>query len=250
MSIDVENLTIACGPRLLVSVRNGDEARSALAGGCGIIDIKEPHRGSLGMADVAEIAAVIAVVDGRAPVSAALGEAVDWQPGSVPALPAGLQFAKLGMAGLGSNGVGRWLEIRRAFSDRGPSPRNWVAVAYADWKPANAPEPERIIEAAAESDCRVVLFDTFAKSGSTLLDRVTVDELEEWMEQIHNAGMQAALAGGVTRENLATLLPLGAEIIGIRGAACTGGLRTGRICEESIRGFRAAMHSGGWVARP
>ena len=37
--------------RLLVSVRNGQEAEAALAGGAHVIDVKEPARGSLGRAD-------------------------------------------------------------------------------------------------------------------------------------------------------------------------------------------------------
>src|SRR5579872_3508444 len=46
-------------PRLLVSVRNLAEAESALAGGCDILDIKEPAHGAMGMADVATIAAIV-----------------------------------------------------------------------------------------------------------------------------------------------------------------------------------------------
>src|SRR5271166_6814929 len=36
--------------RLLISVRSADEARTALAGGASIIDVKEPDHGSLGQA--------------------------------------------------------------------------------------------------------------------------------------------------------------------------------------------------------
>ena len=38
---------------LLVSVRSADEARTALAGGATVIDVKEPERGPLGRADPA-----------------------------------------------------------------------------------------------------------------------------------------------------------------------------------------------------
>ena len=61
-------------PRLLVSVRDAAEAAAALAGGAALIDVKEPARGSLGRADAATIAAVVAAVGGRVPVSVALGE--------------------------------------------------------------------------------------------------------------------------------------------------------------------------------
>src|SRR3954452_14348343 len=64
-------------PGLLVSVRSAAEALSALAGGADVIDVKEPDRGSLGAADEETISAIVRAVDGRAPVSAALGELVD-----------------------------------------------------------------------------------------------------------------------------------------------------------------------------
>ena len=48
----------ADGMRLLVSVRSLDEAVEAISGGCDILDVKEPGRGSLGMADLREIVAV------------------------------------------------------------------------------------------------------------------------------------------------------------------------------------------------
>ena len=38
-------------PQLLVSVRSAGEAVDALAGGCQILDVKDPSRGSLGRAD-------------------------------------------------------------------------------------------------------------------------------------------------------------------------------------------------------
>ena len=37
--------------RLLISVRDAAEARSAIAGGTDVIDVKEPSRGPLGRAD-------------------------------------------------------------------------------------------------------------------------------------------------------------------------------------------------------
>src|SRR3954469_22907203 len=79
--------------RLLVSVRSAAEAEAALAGGADIIDVKEPSRGSLGMADETVIQDVVATVAGRAPVSVALGDLADNR--AYAALP-GVTWAKLG----------------------------------------------------------------------------------------------------------------------------------------------------------
>ncbi|MEK6259990.1 MAG: (5-formylfuran-3-yl)methyl phosphate synthase, partial [Planctomycetota bacterium] len=45
-------------PRLLVSVRSPEEALAAIEGGADILDVKEPTRGSLGMANIEIIAAI------------------------------------------------------------------------------------------------------------------------------------------------------------------------------------------------
>src|SRR5262245_40260453 len=62
---------------LLVSVRSVEEAEAALAGGAGLIDVKEPNNGALGFAGVEVIAAVLRMVAAQRPVSAALGELSD-----------------------------------------------------------------------------------------------------------------------------------------------------------------------------
>ena len=55
---------------LLVSVRNGEEAAQALAGGAAVVDVKEPARGALGRADFGRLAEVVEAVGGRVPLSA------------------------------------------------------------------------------------------------------------------------------------------------------------------------------------
>src|SRR4051812_39902678 len=81
-------------PGLLVSVRSPQEALAALAGGADIIDVKEPANGSLGRAEDDVIRAVVDVVAGRRPVSAAMGELVEESACSI----AGLNFLKWGLA--------------------------------------------------------------------------------------------------------------------------------------------------------
>ena len=68
-----------------MSVRNAVEARAAVVGSCDLLDIKEPSRGPLGMADrprmvaIAEFAAGCRGPATPLPCSAALGELVDWE---------------------------------------------------------------------------------------------------------------------------------------------------------------------------
>src|SRR5260370_21544292 len=139
----------ACG--LLVSVRSAAEALRALGGGATLIDGKEPDNGSLGRAADRVIAEVVAVVAGRCPVSAALGELID---DGGDALPAGLAFVKWGLAG---HGPGTWrarLDARRDFGAEG------VAVAYADWQGARAPAIHDVFAFAAPRPGGVPVLDT------------------------------------------------------------------------------------------
>src|SRR5262245_27316757 len=109
---------------LLVSVRSAAEAEVALAGGATLIDVKEPARGSLGRADDMTIAAVLHVVAGRRPVSAALGELVDK---SSLLRCSGLAFVKWGLAGAAR--LDWRSDLDRRLRIAGPQT---VVVAYAD----------------------------------------------------------------------------------------------------------------------
>src|SRR3954465_6438408 len=120
---------------LLVSVRSADEVDAALAGGADLIDIKDPSRGPLGIAEAEVAAAVVNRVRGRVPVSAALGE---WSANALteahwhPALK--LNYVKWGRAGCApAPGWGEdLLDTRRSL----PVGMEMVAVAYADWERA------------------------------------------------------------------------------------------------------------------
>ena len=67
-------------PGLLVSVRSANEVAAALDGGGDLIDVKEPAKGPRAPAEAEVVAAVIDAVDGKVPVSAALGE---WSPKAI-----------------------------------------------------------------------------------------------------------------------------------------------------------------------
>lgn len=234
------------GPRLLVSVRSVEEAQAALAGGCDILDIKEPSRGSLGMADVTVIESICRAVSAGGsksiPVSVALGETTDWlRNAESPSLPDRLSYCKLGTAKLSArpNWRQRWVEVRRRFQLKNS---DWIAVAYADWQPAESPVPAEIVSAAIETKCAGVLFDTFVKDGRSLLDWVSPDELPELIDQIHASGLFVALAGSLRSEQFPELMELRPDIIAVRTAACAAGDRNGTICTETVSALKSVLH--------
>lgn len=224
--------------QLLVSVRSAMEAKAALRGGAALIDVKEPEHGPLGRASDSVIAEVVREVAGRKPVSAALGELLDaaengWPPDDMP-----LSFVKWGLAGDADRGAAAWQEklrlALRELTERQPSCRA-VAVAYADWRRAQAPCPDEVCRFAAENRTGAFLIDTWQKDGSTLLDWLSLQEVEHLQQRCRSAGVPLALAGSLGPAQILSLLPLRPDWIAVRGAVCKGGHRSAVIDESKVR---------------
>ena len=247
---------VSRGPLLLVSVRSPEEASAALRGGADILDVKEPRRGSLGMADIEVIAAIARqLADSNhdqtpratfIPLSVALGEVHDWRDArSIPPLPESVTFAKLGLSHLAphNNWSDEWLRVRHLFEERRTARLNWVAVAYADTDAATSPPIDDVLTAAIDTNCSGLLIDTFTKTGLTLTDCCDLTSLAQLAERCHSAGLFLALAGRLTRESLPTLSRIPADVFAIRSAACEAAEREGRVTEPAVADFRMAMRT-------
>ena len=225
-------------PRLLVSVRNTREAIALLDSACAIVDVKEPSRGALGMADAAELQRIADTLPDHQTMSVALGEVTELA--ADPVVPKRAAFAKLGMSHLqGTDWEEAWQSARALLEGQS---LNWVAVVYADHRTARSPEPELIVEAAARTNCVVVLVDTFGKrKGESVFDAMSVAELASLREQTNAAGMQFALAGQLRVHHAPEIADVEPNIVGIRGAACRAGDRRAEIDAELVDNFAAAI---------
>lgn len=238
-------------PQLLVSVRDVDEARAALAGGVDIIDIKEPQRGALGMANPAVISEIRASVAGRVPVSAALGELSEWTSGiGVSLMVDGLStalstlsFVKLGLAGCGAqrDWVDRWRNLRESIEAATGSALPWVAVAYADARRAEAPAIVDVIDAAIATGCRGVLIDTFDKQSGSLLDCCATDDLLQFATAVRSEGLFLAFAGRLSAAQIDRPELRSADVIGVRSAACTDGDRQQKVSSRLVSDLRSRL---------
>lgn len=235
--------------RLLVSVRNEIEARAALEGGAAIVDVKEPSRGSLGMAPCFTWRRVRRALPPSMILSVALGELPDWTYAQKAAVPSdcwsGIDYLKVGLAGSGPDWRDHWRDLRdqvdpSSGGSNRPGPPRWVAVVYLDWQVAQAPEPLAVIgEAAGIADCPGVLFDTWDKSR-----RVEIEpELEHWIGRAKGSSRFVALAGSLDESSIRRLRPMEPDIFAVRGAACRGGDRDGPI--EVGRVARLVEAAGG-----
>jgi uncharacterized protein (UPF0264 family) len=230
--------------KLLVSVRSAAEAEVALDGGAALIDVKEPANGALGMAPLAVIGDVIRAVSGRAPVSAALGEARDaWD--FVPAdIARQLAFVKYGCGGCDGADVAVWratlARARRRLADV-HARCQVVVAAYADWQRARSPSPVQLCHLACEQRAGAFLLDTWGKDGSTLLDWIPPRQIADLCCDCAAAGVPVALAGSLGAPQIRALLPLQPDWIAVRGAACVGVRRENHIDLGKVRGLAAVV---------
>ena len=225
-------------PALLVSVRTADEARDAWNAGARIIDIKDPARGPLGMADVSVWDAVRASIPPHATISAALGELPQCESLPVPNEEHWNRIAwrKVGLAGMAESP--HWqARLETLHKSWGPRP-GWIAVAYLDAAAAHAPTPQAVIEFLLASQCGGILFDTWSKQTQSPLDNT-----QAWRERIQHiraAGFLVALAGGLCCDKIRRLKPLEPDLFAVRGAACFNGDRLAPIDPVRVADLVAA----------
>jgi uncharacterized protein (UPF0264 family) len=229
--------------RLLVSVRNAEEARAALAGGAEIIDAKEPSLGALGAVSIEVLREIIGAVNGMRPVSAALGDSGDVEllaSAARAAAEAGAMFVKVGFADVREMGAVRARLAKVMDGALLPtSPCAVVAVAYADWDEVGGAAPSTVLAAAAAEGAMGVLVDTVRKDGAGLFRCLGRAALGSLVREARERSLLVALAGRITVEDLAFAYEAGAEIAGVRGAACEYG-REGRVRESRVRELVAA----------
>ena len=225
--------------RLLVSVRNLDEAKIAISAGVTIIDLKEPKKGSLGAVSSDTATKVLKHLKQHDIASSiALGE---WhRPELAPAHVARLKpdFAKLGMSKTRRHN--KWQISWNQTMDETQSQK--VTAAYADHLAANSQPPEKLLDFAIESQCNVFLFDTYSKSGGDLLEHVSLNALQQFIQRCRDAKMLVALAGSLRQSTIDKILPLDPDIIAVRSAVCESD-RNSTICEHKCKKLIRLLNS-------
>lgn len=229
--------------RLLVSVVSAAEARAAVAGGAAIIDVKDPRIGPLGAAVPDIIRSVRAAVPAHLPVSAALGD-LPHMPGTAAlaaagAALAGAAYVKVGLLDPSPAAARQLLLAAVAGAAQGAPGTRVVAVAYADAAAIGALPPHALPAAARAAGCAGAMLDTYQKGPGNLLTWQDWDSLAGFLAACRAAGLWGALAGSLSAELVGQAAALCPDIIGVRGAACAGGRRTGRVTADRVRTLAA-----------
>jgi uncharacterized protein (UPF0264 family) len=225
--------------QLMISVINAEEAREAAAGGADILDVKNPSEGSLGAQFPRVIEQVKSVATSSVKVSAAIGDMPNL-PGtaSLAALGAascGVDYVKVGLYGPRTESEAIYLlrEVRQALS-RHPSVA-LIAAGYADAQRSGTLDPQLLPQIAASAGAEGCLVDTAIKDGCHLFDFLTPQALQVLAGRAHEAGLLFGLAGALREQDLPLILHLGADIVGVRTAACLNGCRNGPLDPGRVR---------------
>lgn len=234
--------------QLLVSVTSPAEALAALAGGADVVDAKDPAAGALGAVTLPTLRDIHAAVAGGRPLTAALGDAAveaETERAARAFAAAGAALVKVGFAGISDPARATALAAAavRGAADGSSEAGGVVVVAYADAARVASPSPDASLDVATRAGARGVLLDTADKRGPGLRELQAPAALAAWVAEAHARGLLVAVAGKLALHHLSYARDAGADIVGVRGAACDGG-RAGRIDVGRVRDLRAALATG------
>ncbi len=207
--------------KLLISVRNAEEAGLVREAGVDWIDLKEPHAGALGRSNLSDAAAVARHLVDHPLRSAALGELFDLDDQVAFAFAPHFPFLKVGLSRATDLVSGSWQTRFEALSsqlrERGSE---LIPVAYADASICGAPSLQEVQQVAQQVSASHMLIDTFVKDGSGLLDWLSLDELSNVIRAAREFHCGIVLAGSLKIANVAELLRLRPAALAVRGAVC------------------------------
>ena len=220
---------------MLASVRTLDEAMMAFNGGADLIDLKEPSRGALGALDHAAVRVCVRAIGGRRPVSATIGDQPEMDPDTLVDA-----VTRMGATGVDYIKIGifrhaRAIECVRAL-DRVTGHLRLVGVVFAE-----DPLDVALVDAFAHHGFAGAMIDTARKTGRSLRDWKSVDELTWFVRHAASIGLLAGLAGSLRAHDIAPLLALDPDYLGFRGALCGEGDRVRNLDASRFSLIRDAI---------
>jgi uncharacterized protein (UPF0264 family) len=148
----------------------------------------------------------------------------------------GLTYAKWGLASCAT--LEGWQSRLRKAAQQIALPSSSlqpVAVGYADWQAAGAPDPWEICEFSHAAGWRFFLLDTWDKTKGTLLDHWALGKVRRLVAACRSAGLRVALAGSLGASQIRQLQVVDPDWFAVRGSVCVRGRRTGMVSAEAVR---------------
>ena len=220
---------------MLASVATIEEARTVLAAGVDIIDLKNPANGVLGAVDHDVARRVVEHVAQRKLVSATIGD-LPMQPGLIAQAIAqmsatGVDIVKVGI--FSGNLPGEFLKI---IEKQAQSGIKIVLVMFADlsFQPLD-------IEKLADTGVMGIMLDTANKESGSLRTILDDNQLMLFVKQVQDIGLMAGLAGSLRLDDISPLLALKPDYLGFRGALCQELQRVAMIDALAVRRIRSMI---------
>ncbi len=211
--------------RLLISIKDLDEAREVMAaGGVDVLDVKNPAEGTLGANVPWVIEAVKGLVGGKMELAASIGD-LEYKPGTA-------SLAAYGVARMGIDYITASMfavktkeqvidmasKLYKTLEDFGCG---LILSGYADWERIGCANPFEYVGELGDAD--IMMLDTAIKDGTNILDFATLDELAEYRDTAHEHGMKVVIAGSIRYPQLPRAAGLKPDFLGFRGIVCENG---------------------------
>jgi dihydroneopterin aldolase len=223
---------------LLASVTGPEEAEIAIRHGADIVDLKDPGRGAFGAVSPAAIAATVAVVARRRPVSAVAGE-LAMEPDAVVRTAAALADTGVDYVKVALFPEPAREDCIRALASLARRVKV-IGVMFADLF-ADPGADFGLVPLMAQCGFAGTLIDTARKQGGRLLDHLDIAALSGAMDTCRAHGLMGGLAGALEAPDVPRLLLLAPDVLGFRGALCRGHDRTARIDGGAVAMIRALI---------
>ena len=145
----------------------------------------------------------------------------------------GAAFVKVGFDGVTDLSTAHDLAASAVRGARRGGAAGAVLVAYAD-RSSECVSPAALLDVASSAGAAGVLLDTADKCGPRLSELASPAWLTAWVDRARRRSLMVALAGRLQADDLPMVRRCGADIAGVRGAACSGG-RSGVVEAARVR---------------
>ncbi|HEY0561965.1 MAG TPA: (5-formylfuran-3-yl)methyl phosphate synthase [Methylophilus sp.] len=222
--------------KLLISVKNAQEAKLAIVAGADLIDLKDPAVGALGNLDDEISRDIIQAVDGQAVISATVGEGHEDSMQLLAAIDAkfnmGVDIVKLSITPLFEDAY-FLSELKKRIATHQVK---LVAVMFAD-----APLDLNWIAKLANIGFYGAMLDTAHKNNNLLLCLAEMT-IRQFVNLCEAQQMQAGLAGSLRVEYVPRLVDYLPSYVGFRSGVCEHHIRQNHLLPESVRKIKDQLH--------
>ena len=230
--------------KLLISIRGKIEAMEAAKGGALIADVEYPAS-ALGTPYPLNIMTVRDSLNKngfkKVLVSTNIGELQSVRASSCQAAlgvaVSGADLIKFGLAEQSlDSAIYLATNIIRTVRKLSPKKKKLYPAIFVDKDMCRFLKPfEEGPILARESKADGILIDTFNKLiGKGLLDYCSLDQISEFVKNMHKMRKEAWIAGSISLEELPKLWKTGVDVICVRGAACDKITSAGRFGQVKV----------------